>query len=300
MSSVAAYRSCRLRVAAAIEDELVALACDLGALGAWVVEPGSDEVEVEVYFAAAGADQGAALERFVAIAAALGGRLVGAIAELPERDWLEPYRRGAQPLRIGPLLLDPREPGDAAARGDLAGDDPPDDAIVLRLPARRAFGTGSHASTRLVLDEMLELGARLRGTTVLDVGCGTGVLSFAALCLGAARAIAFDCDIEAIGQAAVNRRLNRLAPALYGGSAAALAAPGRFDLVLVNVIPEELRAAEVALARLVREGGVLVASGILEARADAAAERWRDAGLQEVGRRRQDEWTALVLRRPGC
>ena len=285
------YLVCSLRAPSQGEDELVARACAQGALGAWVRETEPPFVVLEVYFpASSGARVPAG---FLEDALSLGASpLEGAgVSVLEERDWLEPYRRTAQPLRVGPLLLDPREPADAGT-GSQGGA-----CRVLRLPARRAFGTGSHASTRLVLEELVELGTGLRGA-VLDIGCGTGVLSFAALALGAASAVAFDVDTHAIGQAGANRRLNELEPLLFAGSVAALADRRRFDLVLVNVIPEQLQDREEQIAGLLRAGGILVASGILTEAAEAAAAPWLAAGLSELRRRRAEEWTALVLERP--
>jgi ribosomal protein L11 methyltransferase len=291
------YRACRLRVPAELEDLLVAEACALGALGAWVVESEPAQSLVEVYFPArsTGSDEG--LAGFLQRLELLGGALVeedGGLRTVEDRDWLEPYRRSAQPLRLGPLVLDPREPEDALepAGGEAEGE------ILLRLPARRAVGPGSHATTRLVLEELLELREAVRGAAVLDVGCGTGVLSLAALRLGASRAVALDCDVAAIGQAAANRRLNQLDPGLLAGSPEALGGSERFHLALVNVIPEQLGGQESRIRDLLHPGGLAVASGILTEHADASAERWRRAGLRELRRRRLDEWTALRLERP--
>ena len=292
------YLVCRLRVPSEREDELVAQACAQGALGAWVRETEPPFVVLEVYFpASSGAKVPAG---FLEDALSLGARPFGGagvtvpeVTLLEDRDWLETYRRSAQPLRVGPLLLDPREPADDGSGSQLRSGD----CRVLRLPARRAFGTGSHASTRLVLEELVELGTRLRGA-VLDVGCGTGVLSFAALALGAASAVAFDVDADAIGQAGANRRLNRLEPLIFAGSVTALGGRRRFDLVLVNVIPEQLQHREPEIAGLLRPGGILVASGILTEAAESAAAPWLAAGLTELRRRQAEEWTALVLERP--
>jgi ribosomal protein L11 methyltransferase len=291
----AAYHVCRLRVAAEREDELAAEACSRGAVGAWVREHEPPVVLLEVYFPAAVAALQVA--RFLENATESGARPLGAagLSVMEDRDWLEEYRRSARPVRIGPLELDPREPED----GGAAPRAPSDGGIVLRLPARRAFGTGSHASTRLVLEELLEMRHALRGGAVLDVGCGTGVLSFAALALGARTALALDVDARAVGQASANRRLNRLEPMLLAGSVHALESEASFDMALVNVIPEQLESDHARIVRLVRPGGLVVASGILTERGDSAVVPWLAAGLRERRRRWADEWVAMVLERPG-
>ncbi|HEY4593776.1 MAG TPA: 50S ribosomal protein L11 methyltransferase, partial [Thermoanaerobaculia bacterium] len=105
---------------------------------------------------------------------------------VPDADWFAAWREKARPFPVGrTLYLDPREPDDVPI-------EIPDGRRLLRLPARAAFGTGSHESTALVL-ELLE-DADLRGRRVLDVGTGTGVLSFAALLWGARSVVGFDVD----------------------------------------------------------------------------------------------------------
>lgn len=205
-----------------------------------------------------------------------------------EADWLAAWRERSRPLRVGRFLLDPREPkqgaepgealeaGEAGVAGapeqpaaaDLPTDLPTDPRpIVLRLPARTAFGTGSHESTRLAL-RLLEGWWRERRSRspgpasgkmpwILDVGTGTGVLSLALLGLAAVagpvaapygapagrpeglRVIAYDVDPEALPHARSNARLSGLGTALeapspaapilrlFAGTAAALRPPSR-------------------------------------------------------------------------
>jgi ribosomal protein L11 methyltransferase len=216
--------------------------------------------------------------------------------ELPETDWMAEYRRRAVPFPLGrTLLIDPREP-EAAETATAV----PAGRRLLRLPARTAFGIGSHESTALALELLEE--AELAGRAVLDVGTGTGILAFAALAWGAARVVAFDADPVAVLQARANSRLNGLHPLIFAGRAAALAPASSFDLVVVNVVPEEILPDLADLLPLLASGGALILSGLLAERAAKVAARLAACGLRETGeagRRSRGDWTAMRLSREG-
>jgi ribosomal protein L11 methyltransferase len=216
--------------------------------------------------------------------------------EVPDTDWMAEYRRRAVPFPLGrTLLIDPREPEEAETPAAV-----PAGRRLLRLPARTAFGIGSHESTVLALELLEE--AELSGRAVLDVGTGTGILAFAALAWGAARVVAFDADPVAVLQARANRRLNGLHPLLFAGRAAALA-PDPFDVVVVNVVPEEILPDLADLLPLLAPGGALILSGLLAERAAEVAARLAACGFRETGetgetgRRSRGDWTALRLSR---
>lgn len=218
--------------------------------------------------------------------------------ELPDVDWMAEYRRRAVPFPLGrTLLIDPREPEAAETAAAV-----PAGRRLLRLPARTAFGIGSHESTVLALELLEE--ADLSGRAVLDVGTGTGILAFAALAWGAARVVAFDADPVAVLQARANGRLNGLHPLLFAGRAAALA-PGPFDLAVVNVVPEEILPDLADLLPLLSPGGTLILSGLLAERVAEVAARLAACGLREMGetgetgRRSRGDWTAMRLSREG-
>lgn len=211
---------------------------------------------------------------------------------LPVADWLAVWRAAARPIRVGrSLLVDPREP----EQEDGEGASEPGRA-TLRLPARTAFGVGSHESTRLAWELAEELGLA-PGARVLDVGCGTGILAFGAELGGALWAGGFDVDPAAALLAGQYARLNGLPVRFFAGRAAALAAAARFDLLFVNVIPAEIAPDLAALRSLVAPGGSAVFSGILEAEAEEAAARLADAGFAERVRRIEGEWAALACTR---
>lgn len=211
---------------------------------------------------------------------------------LPDTDWLAHYRETVKPFPVGrSLYIDPREPG--------AGDpsEVPAGRKLLLLPARAAFGTGSHESTSLVLDLLESMD--LSGWRVLDVGTGTGVLSFASLLFGASRAVGFDLDPAAPFHALENRRLNDLHPLVFVGRLAALRgglpAERRFDLALVNVVPEQILPEMPALVRLLRPGGEAILSGILAERGRAVVDRMRGLGFTERDRRTAGDWVAFRM-----
>jgi ribosomal protein L11 methyltransferase len=202
------------------------------------------------------------------------------------QDWLAPWREQARPFAVGARFwLDPREPeeGEGAAA--------PEGRILLRLPARAAFGTGSHESTSLAL-ELLET-TSIAGRRVLDVGTGTGVLAFAALRLGAREAVGFDVDPAAPFHARDNGRLNALKARLFAGRLSSLLETRSFDLALVNVVPEQIFPEMEALTALLLPGAEMILSGILRERGDGVLDRLRALGFGERARREAGDWIAF-------
>lgn len=268
------------------EEELVAVLWELGTLGVQVIEAGGGELRLEAYF------DGPAPTAVAGIEAA-------EVREVPAEDWLAPWRARARPFPVGARLwLDPREPG-------AVGEPAPAGRSTLRIPARGAFGTGSHESTRLALELLERLD--LSGRRVLDVGTGTGVLALAALAFGAGSAVGFDVHPAAPFHARENRRLNRLdeqGPALFAGTLHALrsAPPGAradrgFDLALVNLIPEVIAADLALLPALLAPRAEAVVAGALTVSRGPVLAAWRDLGFRPVSERTAGEWIAFHLRR---
>jgi ribosomal protein L11 methyltransferase len=209
---------------------------------------------------------------------------------VPDADWFATWRERAVPFKVGRTLwLDPREPEERA--------EAPEGRRLLRLPARAAFGTGSHESTSLAL-ELLE-DADLHGRRVLDVGTGTGVLAFAALLFGAASVTGYDVDPAAPFHARDNSGLNGLHPRLFAGRLAAIRERPRFDLALVNVVPEQILPEMPDLVLRLRPGAGMILSGILAERGRQVLDRLGGLGFFETDRREAGDWVAFRMGRVG-
>jgi ribosomal protein L11 methyltransferase len=213
------------------------------------------------------------------------------VEEAPDEDWLAAWRERAQPFPLGRgFWVDPREPEDDPKLAPLV---PPDGRRLLLLPARSAFGVGSHESTRLAVELLEE--AALPGRDVLDVGTGTGILAFAALYLGAREALGLDLDPAAAVAARENAGRNGFDLLVYAGDARALAAGVRFDWALINIVPELILPSLPAIAARV-DGMVL--SGILAEKGPAVLGTVEDLGFVERARAEAGEWIAFRVERP--
>ena len=145
--------------------------------------------------------------------------------------------------------------------------EPPDpSALNLRLDPGLAFGTGSHPTTRLCLEWLRE--SVRGGESVLDYGCGSGILAIAAARLGAGEVTGTDLDPQAIVASTANARANDVTGAFVQPDALA---PGAYDIVVANILANPLLLLAPALASRVASGGRIALSGILQAQADEVA-----------------------------
>jgi len=216
----------------------------------------------------------------------LGSRLEG-VETVAATDWLAEYRRQTRPIKLGRgFVVDSREPGESSG-AELS------ERVLLRIPARSAFGTGSHESTQLAL-ELME-GLPMAGLRVLDVGTGTGILAFAALVLGAGDVIGLDIESAAVLLALENCRLNRLSPRLIAGTVECLRAVPQFDLALVNVLPDRIRRYLGPIAELLAPGKEMIISGVLAEEHQEYIWELARFGLEEKWTRRSGDWMGSLM-----
>lgn len=198
-------------------------------------------------------------------------------------EWREAWRAYFEPTEIGErLLLRP------SWREAPAGE-----RVVLTIDPGGAFGSGIHETTRLVLaavDDLVRGGER-----VLDVGCGSGILSIAALLLGAESAVGVDVDTMAVDVSNENATINGVADRFEASTRDVREVSGTFDLVLANIQAPILIDMADALVQRVGPGGTLVLSGILADQADEVIEAF--GALRHVATPAENEWRAIVLTR---
>ena len=229
---------------------------------------------------------------------AFGLRPIGEleVRAVHEEDWASAWKEHFPVLRVGRrVVIRP------TWREHVAG---PDD-VVIALDPGMAFGTGLHPTTRLCLaglERWADAGL-LAGARVLDVGCGSGILSLGAGLLGASRLRAVDTDPVAVESARANARRNGLAVEVTRGSLPV--AGGPFDLVLANLVAGVLVDLAATLAAHLRpgdgsprSGGRLLASGIFIDREPEVRRAFLAAGLRVLAREEEGDWVALDLERP--
>ncbi len=209
-------------------------------------------------------------------------------ANVPEEDWTMAWREFFTPVACGTrfLVLPPwlRESVDMNGR------------TPVYIEPKSAFGTGHHATTALclgVLSDLLDAGRVKAGMEFLDLGTGSGILGVGC-CLSGLTGVGADIDPLAVENARENRTLNGVRGfEILSGSTEAVA--GRaFDLVLANILARPLRELAPDIVKLLRPGGCLVLSGLLEVQADDVEAAYTALGLPCARRIVEGDWTALV------
>ena len=244
-------------------------------------EPGADanlwpSCRVSALFAA-DADVGRALDAAMA-ACGLASLSAASMARVEDADWVALTQRQFEPIRAGERLwIVPtwHEPPQAGA-------------VNIVLDPGAAFGTGSHPTTRLCLAWLERHVAR--GDSVLDYGCGSGILGIAALKLGAARAAAVDIDPLALEAARYNSQRNAVALEVLD---AQRALTGMFRITVANILANPLRMLAPILTSHTQPGGRLALAGILAGQAPEVIAAYAPAARLEVAAREGD-WVLIA------
>ena len=214
------------------------------------------------------------------------GSLAIEIEGVDSETWAEAYKQYFKPHRVTEhLVIKPSWSEWDAREGDK----------VIEIDPGSAFGTGTHASTILCLKQIEK---NLRpGMAVLDIGCGTGILSIGAALLGAAEVDAIEIDPHAVTVAKDNVARNHLTATVHvrkGDLAEGITGP--YDMVVANIIADVIIRLAPDIPRLLKPEGVFIGSGIINGRVSDVVDALRDQGLV-AGVQGMEEWAVVVARR---
>ena len=215
------------------------------------------------------------------------------IDNVADADWENNWKKFYKPMEIGERLL--VVPQWEQAKRDHG-------RVKLVLNPGLTFGTGSHATTRLclqALDKCIHGGEK-----ILDLGCGSGILSIAALLLGADRAVACDIDEKCMDVAYENAALNGVGRDRYTvrwgdvvtDRALRRELGGPYDVVVANIVADVIKALASTVRPLVKEGGIFLCSGIIDDRAEEVAQCLRDNGWTIAETRSSEGWFSYLCR----
>lgn len=224
------------------------------------------------------------------IRSALGRELT--TASVQDSDWENNWRQYYEPIEVGEKLVVVPEWLEA----------PEDGRVPLRLDPGLIFGTGSHATTKMCLAALERYAAP--GKTVLDLGCGSGILAIGALLLGCSRAAGCDIDPKAPEVAEANAALNGIGKdrfAVYAGDVLTDAGMRKllgegYDIVTANIVADVIIPLSSIVRPFLKPDGVFLTSGVIEGRQDEVQAALEKNGFTVVNHRCEEEWHCFECR----
>ena len=214
------------------------------------------------------------------------GRLELEMKDVDEEDWSNAWKKYYHPVQVGEHLV--------VCPSWEAYDRQPDD-VVLTLNPGMAFGTGTHDTTRLCM-ELLEKYITPQDT-VLDVGCGSGILAITAALLGANKIIGCDIDEVAVKVAGENAALNGVQDriAFHQGDLTSQV-EGSFQIICANIVADVIIRLSEDAGRYLAKDGIFITSGIIDTREQDVLNALEQNGFQVIERRTSGGWVALACK----
>lgn len=210
------------------------------------------------------------------------------VSQVQDEDWENNWKEFYKPLEVGKELLIVPEWEDTPEQNGRR---------ILRLDPGLIFGTGAHPTTQMCLKAVEEQGCS--GKTVLDLGCGSGILSIAALVLGAKSAVGCDIDPKAPDIAMENASLNGITEENYTVYAGDILSDtklkrkieeNRYDILFANIVADVIIALAPKIKDWIKEDGIFICSGIIDGRQDEVKEILLGSGLDILCSYNEDNW----------
>lgn len=213
------------------------------------------------------------------------------IEDAEDKDWNQEWEdQGFEPICVDDqiLIYDAKHP-------ELHPTTSPDH-IEIGIEAKLAFGTGNHETTRMIVSTLLN--NNLYQKRVLDCGCGTGILGIVAAKLGASEVVGYDIDEWSVENTKHNAKLNGIGnmEVYFGNSSVINHIRGVFDIILANINRNILLNDIKTFRSVLNKGGLLVLSGFYEEDVPTLLTKAQELGLQEIGKRTDNNWTCLVFK----
>lgn len=220
----------------------------------------------------------------------LYGRLEAELTSIREEDWANNWKQYFKPFKVGEKLV---------IKPSWEDYDNADNRVILEIDPASSFGTGKHHTTRLCL-ELLEKNLN-KGDDLLDMGCGSGILSIGAMLLGAGSAVGVDIEENAAATALENAEKNHISPDVYktyygnilSDEKLASEIDRKYDIITANIVADVIIAMKDYFVRYLKKGGILIISGIIEERMDEVIAAVESAGFSNPEPYVKEGWAAV-------
>lgn len=222
------------------------------------------------------------------------GRLEVEIEGTKTEDWANVWKQYFHTMEIGEKLI---------IKPEWEVLDKATDRIVFNINPGMSFGTGSHQTTQLCLEQLEKY--ITPDCTMLDLGCGSGILSVVSLLLGAKEAVAVDIDPNCIDTAYENASMNGITKDVYtviSGNVVtdpdvkAVISQHKYDVVAANIVADVIIGLAPAAREYMKESGVFITSGIIDGRQDEVKEKLIEQGFEVVDMQRRKDWWSIVCK----